>query len=302
MNKLKIGLALGGGGARGFAHLGVLEVLQKEKISIDIISGTSMGALVGGLYSKYKDIEIVKKKIYSSVEKDVVKKLEANFSSLEKKAHQESSQFHKPLLFIKEFLFWNMRLFKKHLVDYQPFEDLLKGLYGEAKFSDCQIPFLCVATDLVSQESVYIQDGPLWKAVFSSIALPGIFPWVRKKDKILVDGGVLESVPTLSLKDKKVNFIIGVSLEKELSVHNFRNSMEVAAIVSETRHKRLVELSLSQADLVLEPAVSGFGWADFSKIDKIIERGKEEAEKRLPLLKKKIKYKRFFPFFSALAK
>jgi NTE family protein len=293
---LKVGLALGGGGARGLAHLGVLEVLEKEKVPIDIVSGTSMGALIGALYAQHRDLSFIKDKIFSLIEKEQVKKLEENFSSLERKASKGQSRLNQPLLFLKEVIFWNIRLFKKHLVDFEPFESLLLDMYGESQFSDCKIPFLCVSTDLIRQDSVYIQEGLLWKAVFSSIAMPGIFPPIKEDGKILVDGGVLESVPTVALKSRKAGFIVAVSLEKNTIIHDFRHSMEVASSVDETRHKRLVELALCQADFVLEPATSGFGWADFSKIEQIIDKGRQEAENSVSALKKKIKYKKFFSF------
>lgn len=295
---MKIGLALGGGGARGFANLGVLEVLEEEGISVDIVSGTSMGALVGGLSSQYKDVSVVKDRIFKALEKSVVKNLESQFAAVEKNQTGRDAEVQNPLLFLKEVFLWNVRLFRKHLVEYAPFEELFKFLFGDAQFADCKIPFLCVATDLAAQESVYLREGFLWKAVFSSIALPGIFPAIEYDEKILVDGGVLESVPTNSLKTSS-DFIIAVSLEKKITTWDFRNSMDIASSVDEIRHKKLVEMSLSKADFVLEPAVSDFGWADFSRIDELIEEGRQEAVNKMPLLKKKIKQKRIFSFLSS---
>jgi len=294
---VKIGLALGGGGARGLAHIGVLEVLEKEKIPIDFISGTSMGAVVGALYAKKGKVDYLKSKIFPFLKRELIKELEERFSLASQKDISKNPKVKKAFLFIREFYLWNIRIVKKGLIDYRPFEVLFKEALDEWKFSDCKIPFLCVAVDLVKGEEVYLGEGLLYKALLASCALPGVFPPLREGEKYLVDGGVLEALPTLALRKKKIDFILGVSLEKKRQERVGRSSIDILLNVDEIRYNRLLEIFKNLADFIFEPEVSDFGWADFSKVDTIIERGRQEALEKLPQLKKRLKRRRFFPFF-----
>ncbi len=293
---MKFGLALGGGGARGFAHIGVLEVLEKEKVPIDFVSGTSMGAVVGALYAKDKDLNYVKEKIYSSIEKKVLKDLEEEYARLEDKTTITNPKLKKALLFVHELVFWNARVIERCLVDLQPFESLFQELFGKARFSVCKIPFLCVATDLVSRQVVYLQDGLISEALTATIALPGIFPPIKYDKKFLIDGGVLESIPSEALKQEGMDFITAISLEKKRKSSRLKTSMDIIMATNEIRHKKLVEYNLACADFVFEPDTAAYGWADFSKIDEIIDKGRKEAESKISLLKNKLKRKRFWPF------
>lgn len=293
---MRVGLALGGGGARGFAHIGVLEVFEREKIPVNIVSGTSMGAVVAALYATEKDVGVVKKKVFTFVERDIVKQLEEKFSSDQKKSKSSALSFKKPILFVRELYLWNRRIIKKWLIDYKPFEVLFKEAIDDLQFSDCKIPFLCVATDLVAGKEVYLEEGLLRNALLASTALPGVFPPLRLNEKFLVDGGILESIPVACLKKRKVDYIIAVSLERKRRHKSLKSSKDILFSIDEIRHNKLVEISKSWADALLEPDTSNYGWADFSCIKEIIEKGREEAERRVPLIKKKLRFRRFFSF------
>lgn len=291
---MRIGLALGGGGARGLAHIGVLEVLEKEKIHLDFISGTSMGAVIGALYAKEGKLTYLKEKIFSFLERDIIKKLEEGFS-LAQDRQEPFPKIKKAFLFIREFYLWNIRMVKKRLIDYKPFEALFKEALDDLKFSDCAIPFICVAVDLLNQDVVYLKEGFLYQALLASCALPGVFPPLKIEKKYLVDGGVLEALPTRALK-KKVDFIIGINLEKKKRKGFLRSGMDILLSADEIRHLKLIEFSKREADFLFEPDTACFGWADFSRASEIIERGREEAYRRIFELKKRLRYRRFFPF------
>ncbi|MBN2119645.1 MAG: patatin-like phospholipase family protein [Candidatus Omnitrophica bacterium] len=293
---MRVGLALGGGGARGFAHIGVLEVLEQEGISIDVISGTSMGAVVGALYAQEKNVEFVKEKIFSFIDRPIIKELEEKFTSSQEDEELKNPRLRKTLLFVKEIYLWNIRLVKKWLVDYKPFEILFKEVFGDSTFSDCKIPFVCMATDLVAGKEVYLEEGLLWEALLASTALPGVFPPLKLNERFLVDGGVLASLPCESLVRKKVDFITAVNLERTRRIRFLKSSMNMLLSVDEMRHGKLVEIACSKADFLFEPDTLDFGWTDFSRIYEIIDKGRQEAQDKVGELKKKLRYRRFFPF------
>jgi len=292
---VRLGLALGGGGARGFAHIGVIEVLEKENIKFDIISGTSMGAIIGAFYSQYKDIEVVKSKMRSVVEKDIIKELESKFSLVYSK--RENTPFKKAFVFVKELYIWNLRALKRWFIDHKPFVEIFKEVFGELEFNSLNIPLICVATDLISGKAFYLQTGPIWQALVSTMALPGIFPPFRYEDKILVDGGIVESLPVFALRQSKIDFVLGVELEKERKFIAINSGINILLNVDEIRHYRLIDICLKNADFLISPQVEDYSWADFSKIDEIIDKGREEAFQRVSQLKKEIrkrKIKRIF--------
>lgn len=186
MRRKKIGLALGGGAARGLAHIGVLEVLQKEGIPIDMVAGTSAGAIVGALYAHGKDV-------------DQIKSLAQEFGS-RKLAH-----------------FVDPYLPKSGFIRGKKIQDLLVSYIGSIRFSDLRIPFACVATDIETGEEVVIDQGSVPEAVRASISIPGIFAVARWRGRYLVDGGVVNPVPVNVLKRMGASFIIAVNVIPEVS-------------------------------------------------------------------------------------
>lgn len=179
--KGKIGVALSGGAARGISHIGVLEVLEKLGIKPEAISGTSMGAIIGAFYCSGVTLE-------------------------EMKSYVESINWKSFLLFS------DLALSKTGIINGRKVEKLLKKFLGDKTFSSCQIPFCCVAVDLVKREKVVLSEGRLIDAVRASISVPGFFSAVCLDDRILVDGGIVEPLPTEALKTMNINFIIASSI------------------------------------------------------------------------------------------
>lgn len=292
---MKVGLALGGGGARGFAHIGLLEVLEKEKIKIDMLSGTSMGSVIGGLYAVLKNSADVKDAVYTIVNDKKIRELEANFSKISKESEPSHKKFQQTLMMIKELYIWNLRVFKRHFVDFEPFELLFKELFGVNRFVDCKIPFTAVATDVVDADVAYLREGKLYESILASIALPGIFPPRRINGRILVDGGVVEPVPVDALFGH-VDFIIGASVEPKIRRAKISNSLDVLLTSDEIRYIKIMENTISKADILIEPDLNDYSWAEFSKIEEIILKGREEAERMLPDLKRVLRKKKYIPF------
>jgi NTE family protein len=158
------------------------------------------------------------------------------------------------------------------------------------------VPFVCVATDLIDGEEIYLDSGFIYEALLASTALPGVFPPLKLNGRFLVDGCVLGGIPVDALRRKNPDFIIAVSVEKKRKTRFLKTSMDILLSVDEVRYNKLNDIAAAKADFLLEPDVAEFGWADFSQIKAIIDRGREEAENKLPLLKKKLRNRRVFGF------
>lgn len=184
MRKPKIGLALGGGAARGWSHIGVIKALTEAGIEPDFIAGTSIGALVGGVYSSGK------------------------LETLESWAIEADWRIVMSMIDVS---FWS-----GGLVDGARILEWLNSLGGSEKIEDLQIPFAAVATDLTSGREVWLQKGDLGRAVRASIALPGIFSPVEVEDNWLVDGGLVNPVPVSLCRAMGAEMIIAVPLNADV--------------------------------------------------------------------------------------
>lgn len=292
---MKVGLALGGGGARGFTHIGILRVLHREKIPIDLLSGTSMGAVVGSVYARTKDPDEVYKAIKKIVTHKSVIELEEQFYKVENGVNNVYKPLQKTIMMIRDLYLWNLRVLKRSFVDSVPFEKMFHEMHGDRHFSDCLIPFQAVATDLIKGDVEYIDKGLIYKAILASIALPGIFSPLKYDSKFLVDGGIVEPVPIDALEGK-ANFIFAISLEPKTKIFRLNSSLDVMVSADEMRHTKIVKDALQKADFVFEPEIGDCSWAQFSRFEELVRRGEDEANQILPDLKKAIKRKKYFPF------
>ncbi|MCK4809580.1 MAG: patatin-like phospholipase family protein [Candidatus Omnitrophica bacterium] len=303
---MKIGLALGGGGARGFFHIGVLKVLETLNLKINFISGTSIGALIGALYSLYRDSHQVQLKTLEVLAKhrkniDALKIYSSSFNVEEKKIFLERS-----FNFVKKFYLWNLRRVRPFLVHPKPFLKFFNDLFGTTTFEDCKIPFSCSAVDLIRGSAVFLDKGPLDKAVMASCSIPGVFPPLRTGNKLLVDGGVLMPLPSVFLKDK-VDFILGINLQPLwVAPVNIKNAIDIMFITDCIRYRKIIEDTLENADFLISLENSSFTWGDFDKAEEFIKLGekemlsrKDDLIKALNNVSKTIFRKRFFsfPFF-----
>jgi NTE family protein len=285
---VKIGLALGGGGAKGFFHIGVLQALESFNIKVDYIGGTSMGALVGALYALAPDADEVERVILTIMDKyrdDVfaLKKLSA--SSDVEQAEQRKIFLEKSIDYVKKLYLWNLRMVKPYLVNPRPFIKILKELYGLRGFADCEIPFVCSAVDLKSGECCALESGPLGKSVLASCSLPGVFPPVKLKQMTLVEGAVLVPIPAPLLKDK-VDMIIGVNLDTAWSFpKEIKSVIDVMFISDRIRYKKILADSLQDVDFLISLDNDSFSWTDFDRAEELIQLGRKRAEElKGPLL------------------
>ena len=255
MTPKKIGLALGGGGARGLAHIGVIKALVENGIDISFIAGTSMGALVGGWYAATKDINALEN-IFSNVSKDEINM----FTKILKKRDGGSLRV------------------KDHI-----FTDFLGDTLKRANIENLKIPFWAVATDIKNGDEVVIKKGNLLEAIRASAALPIVFNPVAFDDRLLMDGGFSNPVPADVVKQMGAECVIAVDISSkwlDFSEKPF-NWTRLPSLISNVLDAAAYQLSksaLESADIVLRPLVLNFGWFDFRQPGEIIRAGIRETK------------------------
>ncbi len=282
---MKVGLALGGGSSHGLAHIGVLEVLEEEKIPIHFIAGTSIGAVIGGYYALYKDAKKLKEITKEILESPELKNIGFNlFGNAEL-----PKPFRDVVHFVKEKYIHAKSLLKPYIVKADKLNQILEKMFGDALISETKIPFAAVAIDLVEGKDKVIREGRIRDAVRASASIPGVFPSVESSLGILVDGGATSTLPTSAVKEMGADFVICSSFMGELSeVGELRTAFQINLRVDEIVKHRLNSLNLVNADIIISPDFHEVHWSDFSKADFLMERGREAALKSLPKIKREL--------------
>ena len=260
MNRKKVGLALGGGAARGLAHIGVLEVLVKEGIPIDLIAGTSMGAIIGGMYARTKDVK-------------PMRPLAIAFGM-------------RKMRFFSDFTIPKTGIIKGKRIE----EELRKVIGSHTEFKDLQIPLSCVAVDIDNGEEVVITEGKVWEAVRASSSIPVIFAVKEWHGRNLVDGGLMNPVPTQTVKDMGADFVISVNVLPYKAISDKREP-SIFSIMMKAFYildAKFIEDSLAHADAVIEPDVVHISFTDFQRADECIEAGAAAARRIVPEIKRKL--------------
>lgn len=269
MRRKKVGLALGSGSARGLAHIGVLRVLRHHGIPIDMIAGTSIGAIVGSLYA-----------------------LRGNISRIEEIASGMTRMHVLSLV--------DLALPRTGLIGGQKITAWGKSLIGrDVQFSDLQTPFACVATDIMSGREIVITEGSVLQAVRASISIPGIFAPAKKDGQYLVDGGLVNPVPVSVVRDMGADFIIAVNVMPDVGSgktrwigEKTRSGLKPPSIIEVLMQSlyigsyKLARTASEGADMVIEPQVGQIGPGEFHRAQECILQGELAVEDAMPKLKR----------------
>jgi NTE family protein len=286
-SQVRIGLALSGGGALGFAHLGVLKVLEREGIPISYITGCSMGSLIGGIYAAgYKTAQI--ESIAVNADWSSLFSSSPSFGSQYLPERQQSQRYvfqvrHRNLI----------PVLPTGIIPLQNVEFILTKLLSNIEyntyydFDSLPIPYRAIAVDLISGNKVCIKSGRLTQAIRASIAIPGVFSPELINGQELVDGGVQQFLPVSQLFDFKPNFIIASVTEKRTPetgvalIDVISRSIDLIGTEDLTRQKGF-------CNIIIEPNVDPFKHSDFSRAQDLIKAGEIAAESALPEIKAKL--------------
>ena len=286
----KIALALGGGGARGLAHIGFLRVLENENIPISRICGCSMGAMIGGVYCLYKNVDRVEEESYKFVNHPVFHEFNFDdFAAMDNRAEDWKGKAMNVMGRIKVGLSLFKTLAHQSIYDTSLVDEVYSN-YPDAAIEDLQIPFTATTNDILSGREVLIGKGSLRLAVRASSAIPGYFPPVKYDNHLLVDGGVSNLVPTQYFRKNKNELILGVDVSQPIAESKEpKSGVNFIQRAEAIREYHLMKLKTQNADKVVRCNLNGISWADFSSMDEIIKYGEKSAQKIIPWIKENLK-------------
>lgn len=254
-----VSLALGGGFARGYAHLGVLRVFQETGIPVASVAGSSIGSILGAAFASGAELPCI-----------VAKCREIRF---------------------RDFAKWRVSRFG--LASNERLGALVQKLFGTRQFEDLKLPLSVVATDLGTGDPVVFRQGNLAEAIRASCAFPGLFEPIQIGTRCLADGGLVAPVPTKAAREMGAEIVIGVSV----GLHDGQrgaptNIFQVVSRAVSAAQKHQLEAWERYADLVLRPSVQGLAWDDFERIDEAMEAGAAVARAAVPRIKRLLEQQR----------
>ncbi len=258
--KAKIGLALGSGGAKGLSHIGVIKELEKNDIKVDYIAGSSIGALVGGVYALNRDIKEIEDVVLGTDWKKIISLVDITF--------------------------------KGGIIKGKKVENFIKRYLGNNKFKDLKIPLCVIATDINNGEAVVIDKGDVISAIMASIAFPLVFKPVEYKDRALGDGGLSIPVPVGAVRRMGADIVIAVNLDANYFDESKKKPKKgLYEIANNSLNILRYHLSLhnsEKADIVICPKTGDIKWDKFIKGEDVILSGERAMKKEMGKLKKMI--------------
>lgn len=283
----KVGLVLAGGGAKGFAHVGVLKVLEDNGIHVDYIAGTSMGGIVGALSAYGYSAREIEKEI-SAIDWSGLFFDDKNRSYMSYRNKTAASKYFMTLGFD-----WHGLRNSPGLISGQKIQDKFYHLVGPCSdsdnFDDLPIPFRCVATDIITGEEVILKDGSLADAMRSTMSIPGVFHPVPKGDYLLVDGGVVNNLPVDVMKDMGADIIIAVTLSNNVAD---REDLHGGFAITNQMLNLFVydqqQSQLKDADIVISPKLGKYDSTSYFNFPEIEKLGEEAAKEMIAEIKAKV--------------
>jgi NTE family protein len=285
----KLAIALGGGGARGLAHIGFLRVIEKENIPIARLSGCSMGAMIGGAYALYRNADSVEELAYHFIQQPEFEEFNFDdFAALDNSSFDLKSKAYAVMSRIKVGLSLFKTLARPAIYEEQLVEKIYEN-YPDYPMEKLLIPFSAITSDLITGKEVLIEKGSLRQAIRASSSLPGYLPPVKYGKYLLVDGGVSNLVPTQYFKKRKDELIIGVDVSQPIrETGDLKSGVDIMQRAENIRQYHLTMLKVSNADKVINCRLGNLSWADFKQASAIIKAGEKAARRLLPWLEKNL--------------
>jgi NTE family protein len=276
---MKVGLCLGGGGARGYAHIGAIRALTEGGIKIDIVNGTSIGAVMGGAYALYKDTS----KMIELMEQ-IVGSVNINYYNLFRQPADRRSFLRKWL----EEAACDIASLRTSIQSHRNNIKALRLIFDEHHFEDTKIPFSAVAVDIIGGKTVVIKRGKLIDGILASTSIPGIFAPIARGKKLLVDGYVLANIPIRELRQEGADFIISIELGATLD-HNYNNGMDLLNYIEELKQKRMERWAIAESDFHIRIKMPNFDSSRFDSNLELTECGYRTVKQVIPRLIRELK-------------
>lgn len=272
----KIGLVLSGGGAKGFAHIGVLKVLEEAGVKIDYIGGTSMGAVVGGLYaSGYNATQIdsiFHKTNFNELLNDFIPRSAKSFYE---KRNNESYAISLPF---SNFKVGIPQALSKGLYNFNLLSRLTRHVRQINDFNQLPTPFICIGTNIETGQQVLLNKGNLAQAMLASAAFPTLFTPIEIDGQLLIDGGVANNFPVDEVKNLGADLIIGIDVQDGLwDKTQLKNATKILVQITNLHSIEQMKNKIKGTDIYITPDIKNFGVLSFDRGKEIIQRGEEAA-------------------------
>lgn len=294
----KVGLALGGGGVRGLAHIGVLNVLNQEGIDIDLIVGTSAGSLIGGAYASGMTTREITAKVdaylnSTEFEESAIKSIGLSFSPGPK------TFFQKLKIFAQNQYYLVRAIFRPSILPAEDFHSLINYLIPDMDIRDARIPFHAVSTDLITGKQVVLSEGPMRQAILASSSVPGAVEPTRLGQWMLADGGVTSLVPVHATRAAGADVVIAVMVDRDLPEDaDIDTAKDILYRAGEITANALEAAELKSADVIIRPEVGDLHWTDFSRAKDLVAIGEEAARRTLGQINASLPLTRRFARFA----
>ena len=278
---LKIGLALGGGGARGACHIGILKSLERNGIIPDVISGTSAGSMIGAMYASHANADIVEEKYTAHVNGEDFKDLGFRYIPNNEKDDSVFSQIFKQ---IKNQYILMVSSTRKSIVKNERLAKAASNLFAHSQFNDLKIPLLVTATDLISGRPILYKSGNVVDAVVKSSSIPGFIEPTYIDNRMLLDGGIVFPTPVPPLVGE-CDFIIAINISKAFKTDD--EPENIFEIMNRSRDISTLHLNsylLNQSNFVISPKHENLHWSAFDKTKEFIQNGYNAAESEMEKL------------------
>ena len=283
-----LGLSFGGGGARGAAHIGVLQILHKNGIRFDHLAGTSAGSVIGAMYAINQDPQWIEKRFHEFLNSDEFRAM--GTGRIQDHVNPDSAivQMTK---FVRDRIVIIMSQQKSFIVKREKLEKAFDFLLPVKRFEDLSIPLFVTSTDLHSGEMVIYKSGNLIDALVQSCSIPGYVQPTERGEQVLVDGGVIDPIPVELLKEQ-TDYIVAVSITKDsLPEIKQKNIYEIMTRYSQITTNYFAKSKMEKADFVIHPSVGGLHWSRFDKFDTLLTNGRDATILSLNELKADLKRK-----------
>jgi NTE family protein len=270
----KVGLVLSGGGAKGFAHIGVLKVLEEAGVKIDYIGGTSMGAVIGGLYaSGYNATQIdsiFQATNFDELINDFIPRSSKNFYE------KRNDELYALVLPFTKFKVGIPEALSKGMYNFNLISKLTKHVRHVNDFNQLPIPFLCIGTDIETGEQVLLNKGNLALAIIASSAFPSLFSPVEIDGRLIVDGGVTNNYPIDEVRKLGADIIIGVDVQDDLLTRkSLKDATRILVQITNLHSIEKMKKNIEQTDIYVKPDIKEYGVISFDKGKEIITKGEE---------------------------
>jgi NTE family protein len=277
-------LVLGGGGARGVAHIGVVQALEEAGLRPRLVTGTSMGAMVGAVYAQNPDgdagwtrlQEFLASELYRRTKVEFIQPSEERISLAQRARH-----------FVQRAYMQGRVLTRPSVLQANVFQQVVNFFVKDGYIEDTRIPYAAVATDMGSGQAVTLNQGSIREAVLASMSIPGFMPPVELAGRQMMDGGVVALVPIEAAISLGAARVVAVDVEKELGpLPEGLSALEIIFRADEIQGNELRRLKNRAADLVVVPRVAEIHWSDFGQVERVMAAGREAVENNLEAIRR----------------